>query len=329
MNDNTSTFERCATDIESVRRALSDIVVGQDDVVRNLLIAMFAGGHVLLEGLPGLGKTHLAKSVAATIGVQAGRVQCTPDLLPADITGSEVMAADGRSIEFRRGPVFANLLLVDEINRATPRTQSALLEAMQERQVTYAGESHDLPSPFWVVATQNPIELEGTFPLPEAQLDRFLFKIDVAYPAADSMERLLQSSLDADPRDPAPQVLEQERVDDIMRTCRDVLISEPVRKAAVDLVLATQPHADVASDTAREHVRYGASPRALQSLVRAARVHAVMEGRVHLDYADLHAVARPALAHRLLLRTVSELDGMTVGRIIDAVLDEWQSRRKG
>lgn len=324
MNELAKTVSDVEHDINDLHGALSKIIVGQDELLRNLLIAVFAKGHVLLEGLPGLGKTHLAKSLAAAIGVQLGRVQCTPDLLPADITGSDVLSGDAKHVEFRPGPVFANLVLVDEINRATPRTQAALLEAMQEQQVTYAGTSYELPSPFWIIATQNPIELEGTFPLPEAQLDRFLFKIDVAYPSAESLDELLQTSLDDEPGNTLEPVLSKQRVHEITRVAREVLVSEPVRKAAIRLILGTQPESEHALASATQHIRYGASPRALQALIRAARVRALFAGRVQVDFDDLQAIAVPVLSHRILMKTVSELDGVTVASLVEGLVAAWR-----
>jgi MoxR-like ATPase len=324
-----SAFERAHTDLERLERTLAAAIVGQDAVIRDLVAGVLAGGHVLLEGLPGLGKTHLAKGLAGALGQGLARIQCTPDLMPSDITGSEVLVRDpaqGQQLEFRQGPIFAPMVLVDEINRATPRTQAALLEAMQEAQVTYLGRRYALPRPFWVLATQNPIELEGTYPLPEAQLDRFMMKLTVTYPGEQALLGLLEIALDDEPAEHVPEQLSPERVRELMALAREVVVAGPVRQAAVALVLATHPGDPAAGERARRHIHYGASPRGLQALVRAGRVRALQAGRAHLAVDDLAEVAFPVLRHRVLLRVESEMAGTEVDALLAELVQEWRGR---
>jgi MoxR-like ATPase len=316
-------FHEARQELQGLRTTLEGAIVGQTALITQMLIAFFAGGHILMEGLPGLGKTHLAKALAASTELAFSRVQCTPDLMPADITGSEILVKgrDGEHrFDFQPGPIFASLVLVDEINRATPKSQSALLEAMQEHQVTHTGTSHPLPSPFWVLATQNPIEIEGTYPLPEAQLDRFLLKLKVDFPDPDALLAMLDISLDSEPAEQLAPSLSKARLETIMALCREILISDHIKRAAVQLLLSTHP--DKTGDSG--HFRYGASPRGLQALIRAARVHALMQGRLQVDVDDLEAVALPALRHRVLLTIESELDGVNSDELLMHLIRSWR-----
>jgi MoxR-like ATPase len=300
------------TDFISVARSIEEevgkVIVGQDLVVRGILTCILAEGHALLEGVPGLGKTMLVRTLSEVLDLSFSRVQFTPDLMPADITGTNVMAEDGglRGFQFQPGPIFANLVLADEINRATPKTQSALLEAMQERRVTVAKTSYQLDRPFFVMATQNPIEMEGTYPLPEAQLDRFFFKLEVSYPSDEELmtiaERTTTSRLpEVQPVADGPTVL-------------------AMMDYAVRLTTRTHPERSEAPESTRRFVRYGASPRGLQSLVLGAKIRAILEGRFNVAFEDIREVALPALRHRIILNFEADAEGITADRVISDVL---------
>jgi MoxR-like ATPase len=307
--------------VDRLAAALSQVIAGQQATIDNVLCALLAGGHVLLEGAPGLGKTLLVRTLAHAVDLTFSRIQFTPDLMPADITGTNVVVEDperGRHFRFQRGPVFAHLVLADEINRTTPKTQSALLEAMQECGVTVAGQLHPLPDPFMVLATQNPIEMEGTYPLPEAQLDRFLLKVLVPYPDAAELAKVLDRTTGRE-HPSAPRVLTASEVTRLRTLAREVVVAPVVRDLAVHLVLATHPTNPKAPDEVRRFVRYGASPRGAQALIACAKVEALRKGRAHVDLSDVRALVPAALRHRLILNFEGEAEGLTTDRILESV----------
>ena len=315
-----SQFRDLAAAIEA---EVARVIVGQREVVRHTLIALLANGHLLLEGLPGLGKTMLVRTLASALQLDFSRVQFTPDLMPADIIGTDILEVAGtgeRHFRFHRGPVFTNLLLADEINRATPKTQSALLEAMQERQVSMGGATYPLTQPFLVLATQNPIELEGTYPLPEAQLDRFLFKVNVGYPSADELVEIMARTTGVDMPD-VRSVADAGTVLAMQALVRGVPVATPVSAYAAQLTVATHPDNPDAPDIARRAVRYGASPRGAQGLILGAKVAALLAGRYNVALEDVRAVAPAALRHRLILNYEAEAEGITADAIIAAILD--------
>ncbi len=308
----------------ALRAEVARRIVGQAPVVEEVLMALIAGGHALLVGVPGLAKTLLVRTVADATHLGFRRVQFTPDLVPTDITGTEIMEEDPvgrhRSFRFIEGPVFTNILLADEINRAPPRTQAALLEAMQEHRVTAAGETRSLPEPFFVLATQNPIEQEGTYPLPEAQLDRFLFDIRVDYPDEAEEVAILRQTTGAVPAPLAP-VLSRADAADLQRLAREVPAAEPALRYAAHLVRATRPDAASAPDVVRRAVRWGAGPRAGQALILGAKANALLDGRFAVSPEDIRRVARPVLRHRVLLSYAGEAEGVTPEHVIAQVLD--------
>ncbi len=307
----------------ALRERLAERIVGQPEVVRGTLIALFAGGHVLLEGAPGLGKTLLVHTLAASIGARFQRVQCTPDLMPADVLGTRILVdaqGEGRRLVFEPGPVFTEVLLADEVNRATPRTQSALLEAMQESSVTIAGTRHALPDLFFVLATQNPIDMEGTYPLPEAQLDRFLFKLHVSAPDLQHLREIATRTTSAPPPAGDP-VLATADVLALRRLAEQVPLAPRAVDLAARLVHATHPDRPDAPPALRRGLRYGASPRGVQALVRAARVEALLDGRYVVGADDVRAWALPALRHRLILSYEGEAEGVTHDDLVRALLE--------
>lgn len=306
---------------QRLRTEMGKILVGQDAVIRSVLTAFFAEGHALLEGAPGLGKTAIVRTLAAAAGLKFSRIQFTPDLMPADILGTNLIVENEhgtKRFQFEPGPIFANIILADEVNRATPKTQSALLEAMQERHVTIAGEQHPMPRPFLVLATQNPIEMEGTYPLPEAQLDRFLLKLTVEYPGPDELHEILNRTT----REHLPTIatVPLERLDSLRELVRAVPIVREIEARAVQLILATHPERAESVPLARKYVRYGASPRGAQALVLCAKVSALLDGRYHVAKEDIDAWALPALRHRLIINFEGEAEGVTPERIVAEAL---------
>lgn len=324
----TQQIDQYRSQIEQVREEIGKVMVGQREVIEQMLWAIFSGGHVLLEGVPGLGKTLLVRTLAQAFELSFQRIQFTPDLMPADITGTNILRVDEsgqQNFQFQPGPVFAHVVLADEINRATPKTQSALLEAMQEHTVSVGGVTRPLPEPFFVLATQNPLEQEGTYPLPEAQMDRFLLKINVPFPTEPELREIVLRTTTSYANQ-VNKIASGDAIGSIQQTIREILVAEDVLTYAVKILLATHP-GENASESVQKYVKTGAGPRGLQAMISAAKVRAFIAGRFNLAYEDIDAIALPALRHRIFLNFEGEANGIQPDQIIREVLQAWEKTK--
>lgn len=316
---------------EQICDELSKVIVGQTNLVKGLFICLLCGGHALIEGVPGLGKTLVVKSISKILSLKYSRIQFTPDLMPADILGTNIVNQDmngNRFFEFYQGPIFGQVILADEINRASPKTQSALLEAMQEERVTVFGKAYALSPPFIVLATQNPLEMEGTYPLPEAQVDRFFFKLKVEYPTSDQFEEILEKTTE-DYEPDLHEILDGDTITKMKHLVKQVPIASHIKQYAIRLVMATHPDDPFAVNKTKQYVRFGASPRAGQALVMAGKVLALIKGRYNVDFEDIQEVAKPALRHRVILNLKGTADGIDTDEMIDDLLKGVPKKVKG
>jgi MoxR-like ATPase len=324
MENINERVQKFNTAVQSVKTQLRRDLVGQDEVVDNVVIAIIAGGNVLLEGVPGVGKTRLVRSLGKTLNLPFSRIQFTPDLMPSDVTGTEIMRKDEQGTmqsEFRRGPIFANLVLADEINRATPKTQSAMLEVMQEHKVTVAGNTYPMDEPFFVLATENPIEQDGTYPLPEAQMDRFMFKLIMKFPSDKELMDIVKMT-QITMAENAEAAMDGRDILEMRELASQVPVMDEVLDYAVRLVSGTHPEIEGASDTAKKYIKYGASPRAAQALITCAKVRALMNGNFNVSYADVEALALPVLRHRIKINYTAINDKLTVDGVIAKLIGE-------
>ncbi len=321
MQDNLTAF---AEKYAKIRGEIAKEMIGQEDVVEHLLLAVVAGGNVLLEGVPGLGKTHLVRTLGKVLSLPFSRIQFTPDLMPADITGTNILVRteEGSAFRFQKGPLFASVVLADEINRATPKTQAALLEAMQEHSVTVAGETMPLPEPYFVLATQNPVEQEGTYPLPEAQLDRFLFKVLVPFPTLEELGSIMNLTVGGAKQE-AGKAATGEELLEMRAAAREVPIARPVQESALRLVLATHPETPDAPELTKKYLRFGASPRAAQAILSTARVRALEQGRFNVSFDDIRYVAPACLRHRLALNFAAVTEGRNMEILVAELVDAY------
>lgn len=316
-------IENTALKIKECKEEIGKGIIGQKEIIDNVLIAIFSGGNVLLEGMPGLGKTQLVKTISKVLNLKFSRIQFTPDLMPADVVGTNLIVKenDMTKFKFEEGPVFTNLLLADEINRATPKTQSALLEAMGEKSVTVGKVTYDMPKPFMVLATQNPIEQEGTYPLPEAQLDRFQFKVKVDFPNLDELSKIIDLTLGKEGEE-INSVLNGKEILEMKEAIREIPIADPVKEYALKIILATHPEVKEGHELSKKYVEVGASPRAAQGLISGAKVKAVMEGRYNVSFDDIKYIAYPVLRHRIILNFEGITEGITEEYIIEKILED-------
>ena len=323
MEINEQSIIEVSKKIKRCEEEISKGIIGQKDTIRNVLIAIFAEGNVLLEGMPGMGKTQLVKTIGKVLDLNFSRIQFTPDLMPADVVGTNIVVKenDNTLFKFEKGPVFTNLLLADEINRATPKTQSALLEAMGEKTVTVGKTTYEMPKPFMVLATQNPIEQEGTYPLPEAQLDRFLFKLNVEFPTLDELKEIMDLTLTNKALE-LTNVLEGNEIIELRNIIKEIKIAEPVKEYALKLILATHPELENGADIAKRYVEAGAGPRAAQGIIAGAKVRAVMEGRLNVSFEDIKELAYPVLRHRIILNFDAITEGLNEEAIISKILED-------
>lgn len=323
MEINEQSIIEVSKKIKRCEEEISKGIIGQKDTIRNVLIAIFAEGNVLLEGMPGMGKTQLVKTIGKVLDLNFSRIQFTPDLMPADVVGTNIVVKenDNTVFKFEKGPVFTNLLLADEINRATPKTQSALLEAMGEKTVTVGKTTYEMPKPFMVLATQNPIEQEGTYPLPEAQLDRFLFKLNVEFPTLDELKEIMDLTL-TNKSIELTNVLEGNEILELRNIIKEIKIAEPVKEYALKLILATHPELENGADIAKRYVEAGAGPRAAQGIIAGAKVRAVMEGRLNVSFEDIKELAYPVLRHRIILNFDAITEGLNEEAIISKILED-------